>query len=991
MTAAPEVPAEVRFRVLGPLEYAGGVTGSALGGRRQRSLLAMLIARAGKVITGDALVEAVWGEDAPSRPLSSVQTYVSSLRRAIAEPIEHTGIGYRLEAPPEAVDSAVFERLLETAETDLERDPQVAADLLDRALGLWRGRAFEDVADAPGLRLEAGRLDELRVVALEARMRAGLACGDTTGLAADMEPWLEIHMLRESFVALFVSILAAEERQAEALRVLGKTRTMLLEELGVSLGPSLQKLEDQLLQQDPAVVGVRSERGLTRRRHNLPTEGSSFHGRQDDVARVLESLSGSRLVTLVGPGGTGKTRMAIEAGLEIIDTVHDGVWFVDLTSADSLGDVWRELAAALPLSIVNSHQPPRNVVLEDLDARELAIILDNCEHVIEAAAAVVSEIHAAAPSIRVLATSRVPLHLRAEMVIRLQPLSTPLRDAEAGEAAHSPSVQLFADRARAAGHVEFTQDDVVVVGEICRRLDGLPLAIELAAAMTAVLTPTQIAERLASSATDVVSRDRDRPQRHSSLTETVMWSYELLSDIERQVFVRLAIFAGGFEFADAVDVCADQHISKQAVADALARLVDASLVIPVRRDKTNRYTMLETVRTQAAGMLADLPSLDDLTRRHAERFVGLADQGYARASGAAGTDVGAEPAPDATDWVVLLESNRPNLRQAFEWWLTHDAGRAQLLAGSLTWLWERRNLVPEGVEMLQAALDASSTRSAGRLRAQLGLARLTMPDDPTYANEMLLEVVEGAEHFGLRFELWHARFNIGLTAMLEDDPERAQAAFEEIHRWASGAGEHNFLASACRELAHVSLSRRDVDEARSLASEGLAAAERSGSSRVTAHCLETKGWVELAAGQLDGAQRAFEGALRLENDTWSIIGLPVRLGMAAVACAAGDLSAAVRHTQDALTNIEETQHFYVSHVDYVLVIAACIHAASGNIERAAALKSLESRQTVWGRREPMSGWLAAVGEPAGASTIQYPTRLDSLREILSLDEVLESS
>ena len=231
-------------------------------------------------------------------------------------------------------------------------------------------------------------------------------------------------MLRESFVALFVSVLAAEERQAEALNVIDKTRIRLLEELGVSLGPSLQKLEDRLLHQDPEVVGVRPDLGSLRRRHNLPSEGSSFHGRRDDVARVVESLSGTRLVTLVGPGGAGKTRMAIEAGLEMVDTVRNGVWLVDLTSSDSLSDVWRELAATLPLSIVDSHQPPRSVVLEGLVGRQAAIILDNCEHVIDAAASVVSELAAAAPVVRVLATSRMPLHLKAEMVIRLQPLPT---------------------------------------------------------------------------------------------------------------------------------------------------------------------------------------------------------------------------------------------------------------------------------------------------------------------------------------------------------------------------------------------------------------------------------------------------------------------------------------------------------------------------------------------------------------------------------------
>ncbi len=760
--------------------------------------------------------------------------------------------------------------------------------------------------------------------------------------------------------------------------MLDTTRSRLLEELGVSLGPSLQELEGRLLQQDPDVVGVRSDLGAPRRRHNLSSEGSSFHGRRDDVARVVESLSGARLVTLVGPGGTGKTRAAIEAGLEMVDAVRDGVWFVDLASSDSEDDLWRELAATLPLSMVDSNQPPRHVVVRDLTERQAVIILDNCEHVIDAAADVVAELLSAASAVRVLATSRVPLHLRAETVIRLQPLPTPPRDAQADEAAHSPSVELFTHRARAAGHAEFTPDDVAVVGEICRRLDGLPLAIELTAAMTSVLTPTQIVEQLASSSTDVVSRDRDRPVRHASLTDTVMWSYELLTDVERQVFVRLAIFAGGFEFADAVDVCADRHVSKAAVSDALARLVDASLVIPVRRDTTNRYTMLETVRALAARLLADTPALDDLSRRHAEQFLALAEQWYDGVSGS-----------DESDWVRLLESNRPNLRQAFEWWLLHDAERAQLLAGSLPRFWQHRYLVPEAVETLQAALDASITMSAGRVRAQLGLAGCVTDADPKAATEMLLEVVEAAELLGLQRELWEARLNLGMAAMIADDRDRAQAAFEETVRWAARVGEHWWVVMCCMQLAYLSLIPEEFETARSFVSEGFAAAERSGSPLARAFCLETQGWVELAAGRLEDARRAFADALPVDGDLGPLVDVPVRLGMAAVAYAAGDLPATVRHTQNALSHFQDAE-VHPGHVDYLLQIAACIHWSRGNLDRAAALKGLISRQTVWSWRGPISGWIAAIDGDAGALTLKYPTRLAQLREVLALETAVES-
>ncbi|MDH3250534.1 MAG: tetratricopeptide repeat protein, partial [Acidimicrobiia bacterium] len=258
------------------------------------------------------------------------------------------------------------------------------------------------------------------------------------------------------------------------------------------------------------------------------------------------------------------------------------------------------------------------------------------------------------------------------------------------------------------------------------------------------------------------------------------------------------------------------------------------------------------------------------------------------------------------------------------------------------------------------------------------------------ATDILLEVVDGAEHLGLRSELWEARLHLGLAAMFDDDPERAQAAYEEIYQWASEDGEFGFVADCCIQLAYLALIRHEFETARSLVSESMAAAERLGSPRDIAHCLETQGWVELAAGRLDEARRAFEDALRVESRLGWTLDLPVRLGLAAVECAAGDLSAAVRHTQDALSHLEEAQQFYSSHVNYLLQIAACIHSASGNLDRAAALKALMGPPNVWSRRGPMSGWMAAIDQTDGALTIQYPTRVGLLPEILALNEVDES-
>jgi tetratricopeptide (TPR) repeat protein len=406
------------------------------------------------------------------------------------------------------------------------------------------------------------------------------------------------------------------------------------------------------------------------------------------------------------------------------------------------------------------------------------------------------------------------------------------------------------------------------------------------------------------------------------------------------------------------------------------------LVIPVRRDKTNRYTMLETVRALAARLLADSPLLEEHARRHAGHFVAVAEQGYDEVWG-----------PNETDWLARLYSNRSNLWRAFEWWLTYDPEQSQLLAGSLTWFWIRRQLASEAVDMLEAALGASSDDSPGRVRARFGLAMFTKWHDPAGATETLREVVAGAERFGLKSELWQARYNLGEVALIANDPDRAQAALEETYRWAAGIGEFRAVALCCLLLAHLSSTRGEHEQARAWVSESLAAAERWGSARVTVYCFQTRGWVELAAGQLDDALQAFIDASRLENEIWELPEIPVgtKLGLATVALAGGDLSAAVGHTQDALSRLEA--HRWMSHdgVPDLFAMAACLHSASGNLDRAVALKALALRgPTGWDRGEPVSGWLAAIDETDSALTIQYPTRLDLLPEILALDEAVET-
>jgi predicted ATPase/DNA-binding SARP family transcriptional activator len=809
----------LRFGLLGPLEVVGHDRPLATGGGRQRALLALLLLNAGSVVARERLIDGLWGEEPPETAVKMVQLYVSQLRKLLPAGVLLTRPrGYLVAVDPESVDLLRFERLVGEAR---RAEPGRAARLLAEALALWRGPALAEF-DEPFARPEARRLDELRLAALEARISADLALGRHGTVVPELETLVGERPLRESLRELLMLALYRAGRQADALAVYRETRTLLVEELGLEPGQSLQKLEQAILRQDPSLeqggppMGELMDEALTSERHGselpaLPAALTPLVGRLKELAEVGDLLRrpGVRIVTVVGAGGTGKTRLA----LALAETRRN-VAFVSLAPVQETALVRSVIAESLGLR-------DETAVVGWLKTREVLIVLDNFEHLLEAAP-LVTELLTAAPGLQVLATSRSPLNLRGEHQYRLS--SMPTADA----------ADLFLERSAAVGA---EVEPSVAVDQVCERLDCLPLAIELAAAHSKTLRPEQLLERLEHRLPLLVGGARDLPERQRTLRATIDWSYELLTAEERVLFVQLGVFAGGCTLEAAEEVCG-------ASLEGLDSLIDNSLL----QQHGDRFTMLETIREYAYDRLVERGEVDAIARRHAERFFALAEELAPKL-----VNVHAFSA-DAKRLVVELADIRAALRFAL------DSGQAELalrVATTLYRFWGYQGSQAEGLRWLDLALDrarhATKRERAAALRAAASLA-LMMDDaergvvlaaealgeyralgdaegaahalsdlggawgiagDGARARAFLTESVELFDDLKDRPGLMRALANLGELERGSGHPARAAELFTralEIQRALPGTG----AAGAMNGLAMLALERGDLSHAREL-------------------------------------------------------------------------------------------------------------------------------------------------------------------------------
>src|SRR6516164_7032495 len=519
-------------------------------GARLRALLIALALEPGRVVPKATLIDWIWGEHPPFDAANALQRLVSRLRKALPDGlVEGQTGGYRLTVEPEAVDAVRFESLVRQAR-DTE-DPQ-RVRLLREALALWRGSAMQDVdlQEIAAFDAAVTRLEGLRLTAIEDRFEAEVGLGHDVGLLAELTDAVAAHPLRERLVAALMRAQVAAGRDSEALLTYERAREALADALGVDPSPELSALHVALLRGE---LGRRDEN----RKTNLRAELTSFVGRDDDVAAVRELITEHRLTTLVGPGGSGKTRLATEPARTVLGDLPDGVWLVELAAIGAVkgegevgGDVAQAALAGLGLREAPLGAAPSADAADGLIAaireREALLILDNCEHVIESAAKFADRVLRECRRLRILATSREPLGITGEALWLVEPLSLPDRDASPGEIASSPAVRLLRDRAGAV-RKDFRVDKhtLSTMVRICRALDGMPLAIELAAARLRTMSIEQLANRLDDRFRLLTSGSRTALPRHRTLRAVVDWSWELLTDAERTVLPRLSVFSGG--------------------------------------------------------------------------------------------------------------------------------------------------------------------------------------------------------------------------------------------------------------------------------------------------------------------------------------------------------------------------------------------------------------------------------------------------------------
>ncbi len=674
-----------------------------IGGPKQRTVLAMLVSRAGQPLNADAIAQAVYGEDAPATARRAVQTYVSSLRSVVGDVIGKEAGGWSLVADRDAVDASRFEDLYGSAR-DLRGE--AASEVLAEALGLWRGDPYSDVEAHGALDGEIARLAGLRISVRQARIDADLESGLAGDLIGEIEALLAEHPYQERFRAQHILALYRAGRQSEALRSYQQMRELLLDELGVDPSPDLQGLERRILEQDDSLL-LTPERTADSRSapitpasptpasltpSTLPVPATPLLGREEEIRRVRELMSTHRLVTLAGVGGLGKTHLALEvADREQTATGH-AAHFVDLSVVSTGNDVVSAVSDVLHVRERGGGDPLRRLLAHMADKRAL-VVLDNCEHVIDACAELAEAALAERGEWRVLATSREVLDVAGEQVFPVPSLSA------GGDGA---AVGLFEARAREVNPDFGCNDaDRAVIAELCERLDGMPLAIELAAARTMVMSPTEILARIDDRFRTLAPGRRRSRNRRPTLEATLDWSYDLLDPDEQHVLTVSGVFRGRF---DASAVAGVVQIDEYAATELLDSLIAKSLVVSEGDGGVTGFRLLETVRAYAEGHLRRTGKLDAVRDRHLEYHVqaigDLVDQ----------------------QWHSL----KPNIEAAIDWPVVcgHHSDAIELLtaAGSA---WHEHSTVQstlDRVDVLASALTPDSPLRERLLSAELQLA-----------------------------------------------------------------------------------------------------------------------------------------------------------------------------------------------------------------------------------------------------------------------------
>lgn len=929
------------FRILGSVEVTDGGMTRDLGGLRERTLLALLLLSAGQVVSADRLAEDLWSGEPPPQCMATLRVYISRLRRALgpgAAALLTQPPGYRMVLSAGELDADRFDRLVTAARQDLAAGrPAAAAAGFREALGLWRGSPLSDVADFAFAQAEVVRLQEAKLSAMEDLVEADLACGRHAALTSELDGLVATHPLRERLCGQRMLALYRCGRQAEALQAYQALRTRLADELGIDPNPGLHRLQEAILRQEPGldwvppaehaepgggagpasleadghpagtVAGQLDAAGRPGKSSSgflppppagtrLPAETTSFIGRESELATIEDLLGLSRLLTLTGPSGSGKTRLALRAGAQAASRFRDGVWLVELAPVAS-----PDLVAAVVASALWVREEPglplTKSIVAHLGEREALLIVDNCEHVLDAAGELIAALLRACPALRVLATSQSRLGLTGEASWPVPPLILPDPAATDPQVvAQAEAVRLLRDRAALARPgFTLTAQNAAAVSEICRRLDGIPLALELAAARLNALSAGQLAARIDDRFRLLAGGGRGGLTRHRTLQAAIDWSHDLLSETEKICFRRLAVFSGGCTLEAAEAVCPDESLGADEIFETVTALVDRSLLTTEERCGSMRYGMLESIHQFARTRLERAGESAELSRRHLDWLLD-----YARQADLEGPDQGA--------WLDLLETDLENFRIGLEG-STAAAEKRLELAGMLATFWMVRGHIGLGRRWLAAALAAAGPDAGPRLRAAAldGIGELAaVQADFDAQRSSQQESLAIWRALGDDIRVARCLGDLGSAAHIRGEYPGALAMYTEALALAERAGDAQLMARCLSGLGRLALHQGDLARATGYYLESMARFNEIGDLRRATLILGNLGVVALNTGQFELARARFEEHLvnaRKIGDRKLIGGALTNLGT--VAHDTGDLDASGELHAQALALAEQ--------------------------------------------------------------------------------------
>ena len=954
----------MEFRILGPLEVVTEGRVVRLDAAKPRALLAILLLHTNEPVPRDRLIEDLWAGRPPSSAAKVLQTYVSQLRRAFGrEVIRTVSSAYELRADTGSFDLLRFEQLVVSARAT---GPAEANGMLREALSLWRGQPLAEFTYERWAQSEIGRLEELRIEALQQRIETDLALGAGAELVSELELLVGQHPHREGLRAQLMLALYRSGRQADALAAYREARRSLVETLGIEPTLALRRLERSILDQDPALDLVNAEPPADGEEQPEPgpeSRWSSFVGRKREL-REIRALLGReevRLLTLTGAAGAGKTRLALEV-TGVLEGKAPGTVLVELGRLTDAVLVARAIANELEVKERPGHSA-REALLEYLRERQTLLLLDNFEHVLEAAS-FLRELLVGAPGVKLLVTSRAPLGVPEERVYPVPALELPVPSLRPSLAELNgiEAVRLFVDRARAArpGFV-LTETNAASVSELCVRLDGLPLALELAAARCTLLSPGAMLERLGS----WLDLLRAAPgsgfaERLWTLRGAIEWSYDLLQPEQQQLFTSLGVFVAGFTLTGAEHVADQPHLDILEGVETLHR--NNLLTAEHARGDEPRLRMLETVREFALERLVARGDGEAVRRRHAAFYLVLAEE--------------AEPGllgPQQREWLERLDSERDNIRAALGWAL--EAGEAEVglrIGSALYRFWQLRNHVQEGRERMEDLLALGSGSPGARAKAQTQIANLALNQgDLEAARRMLEESLEVHRRTGNDRMVANALGLLGTAALLGGDTDAALAVTREALDAARRAG-HAYVESAALWQVGVCLAvRGELDEAERSVEEAVDLARKVGNARSVGAWLKSLAGVALMRGDHARASRLFEESLTIHrslDDEWGMSNSLASLAF--LALEAGDAETARARLSEALAIERESAH----HVLLANPLEVSARLAAGEDQPALAIR-LYARAALL--REVVGAFLHyELGWPDHAPTV------DALRSLV---------